>query len=158
MYQSSDLQKFFNRSPETIRQWADEFATYLSELANPPEGVHRRYDEQDLLVFALVNKMREQKATNEEIHEALGRGDRGEVPVAAFFKENGPDLAVKLYQANTELDNLRKRLEEAEAKLATTSEENIRLKTRLEEMEKRIELEREVATLKARLEAMEKKV
>ena len=157
MYQSSDLQKFFSRSPETIRQWADEFARHLSDAANPPEGVHRRYDEQDLLVFALVNEMRERKDSTEDIHEALDDGKRGELPVSAFFKENGTELAVKLYQANTEIDVLRTRLEEMEAQLGKYKEENIQLKTRIEEMEKRIELEKEIAVLRAKLEMQEKK-
>lgn len=157
MYQSSDLQKFFSRSPETIRQWADEFARHLSEAANPPEGVHRRYDEQDLLIFALVNEMRERKESTEDIHAALDNGKRGELPVSAFFKENGTELAVKLYQANTEIDVLRTRIEEMETQLDRYKEENIQLRTRIEEMEKRIELEKEIAVLKAKLEIQQKK-
>ncbi len=157
MYQSSDLQKFFSRSPETIRQWADEFARHLSDAANPPEGVHRRYDEQDLLVFALINEMRESRAPTEDIHAALDEGERGELPVSAFFKENGTELAIKLYQANTEIDILRTRLEKMEAQMEKYKEENIQLKTRIEEMEKRIELEKEIAVLRAKLEMQEKK-
>ena len=157
MYQSSDLQKFFSRSPETIRQWADEFARHLSDAANPPEGVHRRYDEQDLLVFALVNEMRERKESTEDIHAALDNGKRGELPVSAFFKENGTELAIKLYQANTELDVLRSRIGEMEAQMEKYKEENIQLRTRMEEMEKRVELEKEIAVLRARLEFQDKK-
>lgn len=152
MYQSSDLQKYFNRSAETVRQWADEFADHLSDGANPPEGVHRRYDEQDLLVFALVNEMREKKASTEDIHKSLHEGKRGELPVSAFFKENGTELALKLYQANSELDTMRSRIKEMEKQVEIYRDENIKLNTRIEEMEKRVELEKEIAVLKVRLE------
>lgn len=71
-----EVAKTFSVNPQTVRVWAEQFADYLSEYANPTPGETRHFIDDDLQVMALVAYMRGKGATFAEIKEALGRGDR----------------------------------------------------------------------------------
>ena len=76
-YNVGDLSRRFKVSNETIRQWTLEFKQYLSALASPPPGKHRRYEFSDLEVLTLIADMRANHALYDEIHASLQTGERG---------------------------------------------------------------------------------
>lgn len=80
----STLVSLFGVSKHTIRTWTREFAEFLSSGATPPLGQRRRYDDDDIAVFAMINHLRGQNAKFEEIKSVLRRGDRIEVPLDAM--------------------------------------------------------------------------
>lgn len=80
MYKTGDIETTFNISHETVRAWAAEFAAYLSPTATPEKGRQRIFTEDDLLVFALVKTFRNEGKTYNEMHAALGAGQRGDLP------------------------------------------------------------------------------
>lgn len=78
-YQPKHIQQLFSKSPETIRSWGLEFSSFLSLDANPTSG-HRRYNDDDLRVFAYVNIRKAEGASNETISAELANGQRAEPP------------------------------------------------------------------------------
>ena len=56
-YIPSDVAKMLDVHPNTIRQWAKEFAPFLSAGANPPRGVHRAYTSDDIAVIRHIADM-----------------------------------------------------------------------------------------------------
>jgi DNA-binding transcriptional MerR regulator len=72
-----EVARRFGVNPQTIRQWSEQFAPYLSESANPKRGNTRHFTMDDLQVFALVAYMRGRDATFEDIRTALQSGQRG---------------------------------------------------------------------------------
>ena len=76
-YTTNDVKTIFNVAPETIRNWAKEFARYLSVTANPESGRTRLFGDDDLKVLDLVNKMRNENKSYDEIHATLATGQRG---------------------------------------------------------------------------------
>jgi DNA-binding transcriptional MerR regulator len=81
MATTSDIARLFNVSGQTIRVWCKEFALYLSPGATPPDGETRSFTEDDVAVFALAARMRQEaQATYEQIRQALAEGERGHPP------------------------------------------------------------------------------
>lgn len=118
MHGTTSAAKILGVSAQTIRRWTDEFADYLSGAALPDSGKNRRYTEDDLAVFALVNGMKDLGYTFEDIHASLAAGQRGQV----------------------ELD---KQIEQSSNKLELLQMELSRAKARIEELE-RAEIERDI--------------
>ena len=56
-YTPSDVAKMLDVHPNTVRQWAKEFAPWLSAGANPPRGVHRAYTSDDIAVIRHIADM-----------------------------------------------------------------------------------------------------
>jgi len=77
MFTNKDIADRFGVSREASRQWAGEFADYLSPTGNPEKGRQRNYTDDDLLVFALVADMKAAGKHTPEIHAALAAGQRG---------------------------------------------------------------------------------
>ena len=76
-YATRHVGQLFHVSGETVRNWANEFAAYLSVVGNPPKGRQRRFTDEDLAVFSLIAEMKNRGATFDEIHAALAAGQRG---------------------------------------------------------------------------------
>lgn len=62
----------------TIRNWTKQFAIHLSDDANPPAGIERRYSERDIAVLRLVHEWRESRISTSDIH---GRLQGATIPV-----------------------------------------------------------------------------
>jgi DNA-binding transcriptional MerR regulator len=147
------------KSSQTIRNWANEFREYLSPSANPSEGTKRFFTYEDMEVFALVSEMSQQGKPFEEIHLSLANGSRGDLP-----EDNAADVkAIIAQQGAIRLSQLRNQIAELEAQVDPLKEENIRLKTQLENTQKTEAelkearntintLNREIGRLEARLE------
>lgn len=164
-YKTRHIQKYFDISYETVRTWAEEFKEYLSPLANPGEGRHRVFSEDDLRVFSLVSNMKETGSTFSDIHVTLKTGERGRLPEIGFDDEVVEELAIA--QTNRTLAQLTYERNEAVKELQTVKDELIKIRTQLEmkestesdlknqlqQSQQRIEdLVKQVARLEVRLE------
>lgn len=126
----SHLARLFGVSQQTIRQWSNEFQTYLSMRANPGKSRVRSFTNDDLPVLALISQMKELGYTYQEIHAALNNGERGEAPSLnglekvdlALTSERERKLEVRAQQAEQERDFWRERATEAERLLLEREE------------------------------------
>jgi DNA-binding transcriptional MerR regulator len=72
----------FSISHQTVKNWSDDFAQFLSRTANPGGGRKRAFTLDDLRVFALVDQMHQTGGTKAEIRIALSQGQRADLPAA----------------------------------------------------------------------------
>jgi DNA-binding transcriptional MerR regulator len=79
-YTNQHLCAMFNISHQTAKNWAKEFAPFLSPAANPGENRQRVYNMDDLRVFSLVYESRNAGKHYDEIRVALANGSRGDIP------------------------------------------------------------------------------
>lgn len=81
MLTTGNIQKLFDVSAQTVRNWTREFQQYLSPSATPQSrGSKRAFTSEDLAVFALVVERTQSGATYEEIRDALEKGERAAPP------------------------------------------------------------------------------
>lgn len=99
----------FHVTPQTVKRWASEFASYLSVSATPQAGKARLFTDADLEVLALVADMKAAGKTFEEIHAALKAGQRGDVPEMPAGSPAQTTQALAYYQQ--EVDDLRRQLQ-----------------------------------------------
>lgn len=168
-YNSRQVAALFGVALETIRNWGSEFQEYLSPLANPGQGRHRKYSHEDLAVFALVRELKEKGLSYADVHTALRNGERGQPPelapnqvqaIVVSERERRMSLEVQALQAT--IMKLQQRLTDAEA--AQKEAEDLRrktiiLETKLEERqghhEERIaELTRQLEEARKRIESL----
>ena len=83
MYTSRQVATLLNITGETVRARSEEFAEFLSHLANPGTKRQRQFNESDLQVMVLVNDMKNTGSRFADIHLALKNGQRGALPDAA---------------------------------------------------------------------------
>ena len=148
------------KSGQTIRNWTEEFAEYLSPLATV-EGRHRVYSRDDLAVLVLIQDMRDSGFRPSEIGEALARGERGEVPELDVQSLVTMDKELTVKRLEVELDSTRRELEETRKQLENTlreleesravREENIRMEARLEILKEQYEAQ--IASVRQQLDA-----
>ncbi len=79
-YTTSQLCSIFSISPQTVRNWSQDFSRHLSSSAAPGKGRNRMFNEDDLRVFSLIAAMKSNSATHEEIQSSLTAGQRGDLP------------------------------------------------------------------------------
>lgn len=120
VYTVSQVAKYLDTSGTTIRNYAAEFAEFLSPTATPPAGEPRQFSDDDLAVLSTVFVMRGQLATPAAIVAALRDGQRLEPARAA-----GPDDAPAV-----------------DAPAAFTTALQV-LESRLNKLEDRLEIERD---------------
>jgi DNA-binding transcriptional MerR regulator len=128
---------------ETARQWAMEFAEYLSPTGNPGKNKHRIFTDEDMRVFALIAEMKQRNATNEEVHVALKSGQRGTLPAmpaervsALLTTDRERALAMQLAFVQQELFKVQeqiKSVDQVKQNLAQEREKNLIIQTRYEE-------------------------
>ena len=142
MYTSTHAATIFNVSNETIRNWAEQFSRYLSFTANPGKGRTRNFTVEDMEILSLIAEMKNKGSTFEDIHVALGVGQRGDAPellvddVKAMLNgEQERRLVLEVEYLKRSLQDALIRAQDAER----VKEENIRLKAQLESAEKRVE-------------------
>lgn len=79
-YSTKHLVSMFSVSHQTIKNYAQEFAAYLSPTATPEKNHARVYTDEDLRVLDLVVTAKKAGRRYEEIHAMLQSGQRGDVP------------------------------------------------------------------------------
>lgn len=149
LYSSQHTAMIFGVARETIRNWADEFAEYLSPLATPGRGKRRMYSYDDLMVISLVAELKKQGMTYTDIHVSLKNGQRGQPPalppeeiqaLVVGKQERQLELGVEYLQQS--VMQLQRQLERAQGEVVALQEvktTNIRLTILLEEREKQVE-------------------
>lgn len=141
MYGSVQIGKHLGVSDATIRNWAAEFADYLSpgsQTAAP--GEVRTFTPDDLTILETVAALRRQNLNYEEIQQRLADGERIEIDAPPIDVKPGQETAVTIaafqstlqsYEARidkqqTQITELYERLTEAE-KRAVAAETEVRL-------------------------------
>ena len=130
-YRTKDLYTVFGVSHQTIKNWAKDFADYMSPTARPEKDHQRRFTEDDLRVFDLVKRLKQQGRVNEEIRAALGAGQRGELP-------DMPSDLVPVPHA-TALAIASRRVADLELMLLDERLKNARLEGKVETLEKMLD-------------------
>lgn len=141
MYRSEHVSKLYDVARQTVSVWAGEFSEYLSPTANPGKRKRRLFSQEDMEVFDLVAKLKDQHLTNEEIHLQLKVGERGVAPSiqpnevqAIVSGEAESRLSLEVERLQYELVHTRNELQKANEQLAeinTVKNENIRLEVEL---------------------------
>lgn len=79
-FTTSSICKVFKVSHQTAKNWAMEFAPYLSETAKVRAGRKRVFTVPDMTVFALLAEYHQMGFRYDEAHAALIAGKRGVIP------------------------------------------------------------------------------
>lgn len=161
----ADIKELFDISHQTVRRWTDEFESYLSSNATPPSGQMRLFTDDDIRVFALVAEVKNRGGTYEDAHARLRAGERGVIPDEPPSEQEKQlvmsQLAIQNKKLRAQLEALTQERDEALEEIKNTREEVIRLQTKLEIAEERInelkeagrdDLLMEIGRLKALLE------
>ena len=160
---------YFKRSGPTVRNWAKEFADYLSPTGSPEAGKVREFTVEDMKVFDLIAKMKDQGKTYDEIHASLKMGARGNPPdldesdlevLQAAEGERRVALEVQaLQQVIVDLRRQLSRAQETAAQAEIVRLENRELKTSLRYSDKeREDLKKRLDTAQSRIEALSKQL
>jgi len=146
VYTVSQVARHLHTSGTTIRNYAAEFAEFLSPSATPPAGKPRRFTEEDLAVLSTVFVMRGQLAPPAAIIAALHDGQRLE-PTTPASTDDTSDIdapaafTTALQVLESRLNKLEDRLEiERDARIdaekrATAAETELRVLRELHERE-----------------------
>ena len=163
-YTTQHLAVMFGRSKATIRNWAIEFAEYLSPTATPQEGKIRFFTAEDISVFSLVADYKDREQTYEQIHLALKSGTRGDLPDLSEHDMQSISTSERERRVSLEVDalqrtivQLRTDLQEAREKADQFDQvnlENVRLKTSLDHTQQELENTRSQA--QERIAALQK--
>lgn len=168
-FTTKHLATLYGKSETTIRNWAIEFAEYLSPTATPQTGKNRFYTVEDLKVFALVAEMKDQDQTFEQIHIALQSGQRGNPPDLSeqdihtmAIGERERRIALEVEALQRTIVQLRQDLREAQEKAAQVAQvtlENAQLKAALEYTRTDLEMGRmQLREAQQRIEALAKEL
>jgi DNA-binding transcriptional MerR regulator len=147
MFSTKHAQVLFRvASPQTIRNWAKEFANYLSPSATPGSGSTRRFTIDDMKVLALVAQMSSDGSSFDDIHASLATGQRGESPNVSpddmdtlIAGEVERQLSTQLHETNELAQRLQEELDVLKGQVQPLHDENIRLKAQIEDRETRID-------------------
>lgn len=130
MYRSHQIAARLGVSPQTVRTWAIEFASVLSEGARPAEtGAHRAFSEQDVRVFTFVraqrqqNNLRERKLSADDllasIRQAIDTDSLPEIPPAPPNRhDHAGEVQTALISWHAERQVLQQQIADREAQLS----------------------------------------
>lgn len=82
-FSTSQVAKRFGVAEQTVKNWAKEFAEYLSPTATPEPGKRRAFTADDVAIFALAHGMVGRGRDTDAAHVALRAGQRGESGIVA---------------------------------------------------------------------------
>lgn len=82
-FTTSQVAKRFGVADQTVKNWAAEFADYLSPTATPQKGLKRSFTADDVAILALVHGMVGRGRDTGAAHAALQAGQRGETGMVA---------------------------------------------------------------------------
>jgi DNA-binding transcriptional MerR regulator len=169
VYSTKQVSTMFGVTIETVRNWSQEFADYLSHRANPGKKRNRSYTQQDLEVFALVSNLKHEGLTFEDVHVALRNGERStppplppNEPLTLTTGKSERELAITIAQQEQTIALLRQQLIETHAELEElrqVRERSIRLEERLETATHQVsKLEERITELTQKTEELSKEV
>lgn len=134
-----------NVVPQTVRNWAEEFARHLTLGANPGSGRNRHFTVEDMKVFALVSDMKSGGSSFDEIHLSLDNGQRGSAPAmppddvqVLALGEHQMELFKQVEELQLTVSRLKEERDNALALLEPVKNENTKLKIQLEVIQDRV--------------------
>jgi DNA-binding transcriptional MerR regulator len=136
-FSTSQVAKRFGVADQTVKNWAAEFAAYLSPTATPEPGKKRAFTVEDVAVFALVHDMVGRGRDPEAAHAALSAGQRG-TNSALVQAQTGDNLIV----VQQERDRLQGAVMELRAQLTEARSDRDELVSKLAETELLLKLYR----------------
>lgn len=72
----AEVARLLGVEPAKVKQWANEFAEYLTLTARPAKGQERQFAEADLRVLAVVTEHLELGNDADDVHYALNSGEQ----------------------------------------------------------------------------------
>lgn len=149
-YTTKHVTDLFLVSHETVKNWSQEFADYLSPSATPPAGTKRVFTDDDLRVFSLVSDYKKRGLTYSDAQVALKSGQRGEVPAPTALDRLPPVVQDMLVRLRSDMERLQSQLEVEKGNTQKAVGQVELLKDQLVDKERQIrELIEENARLKA---------
>lgn len=133
-FSTSQVAKRFGVADQTIKNWAAEFAQYLSPTATPGEGKRRAFTADDVSVFAVVHELVGRGRDTSAAHAALQAGRR---PTDALIPLSTGDTLISVQR---ERDMLQGAVMELREQLAKSTSDRDELIKRLARAELRLEL------------------
>ena len=133
-FKNENVQNTFSITEQTVRNWADSFAKYLSPGANPGSGATRLFTREDMAVFSLIAEMRGQGKKYDAIGLALENGQRGglpDLPDEALIELSSSAHGIMLANENRELKAKIMTMATDIESFSKMTTENIQLKERL---------------------------
>lgn len=151
---TSDLAKRLKVHPNTVRNYADEYARFLSAGAI---SVKRAFTQDDALIIATIAHLRNQGIKTELVKQQLEAGYRVDtLPTAATPEEETARESIALV-ALPEYSRVLDLLKERENELARVVAERDKAQTDSAGLNNRIaDLQLEIGTMRGRLELLEK--
>ena len=142
LYTSGDIIQLFDISRQSARQYAIEFADYLSPSANPAKGSQRNFSALDMGVYAMIVQMKKRGATYEQIHMQLKTGARGDVPSVAPIQAK-PDskrahMERQLVIAHDQISTLQTDVLRKDAQIEVYQQQVARLEKRISDLDREI--------------------
>ena len=113
-YSTQNVCALFQVSHQTVKNWSDEFASFLSPSATPGANRKRSFTPHDLQVFSLVNDFRKRGFTYADAQAALAAGQIGDIPESTTDLVASPPPAL-LLTLREEITNLRLILKSVES-------------------------------------------
>lgn len=161
-YTTQHVCTLYDVSPQTVRNWTEEFSRYLSVLAVPGKGRNRLFTDDDMRVFSLIASSKDNGAVYEEIHASLASGQRGELPELPPDEANAlvvSDQQQKILMLSQQALAMQTERDMALAELRKTQEEMIRLNERLQGRDDRIQqLDAQLQKLQQRVEELSREI
>jgi DNA-binding transcriptional MerR regulator len=112
VYTTQDVARLFQVSRQTVKNWSDEFVSYLSPTAQPEKGKKKLFTPEDIEVFALVAEYHGRGLHYEDVHAALKTGQKGIAPLEqrGLSPLQPSELMVALKQQVDELHRMNEEL------------------------------------------------
>jgi DNA-binding transcriptional MerR regulator len=167
-YSTSDINKLFGISTQTVREWTDDsrFGEFFSQLAKPAaKGQHKRFSQEDMEVIAYIHEQKWKYGKPEtDITNELRAGARGVIPDGGFGSPS--EIIQKMADAEDELQVMQARMTALQIERDRARAEAEVLRNMLEAEQKSRseitnqlnqtinELNREIGKLQARLEIL----
>lgn len=129
---STEAAKIVDVSTQTIRDWSDRYAEFLSPSARPEKGEIRDFTEDDIRVLLTIKRDADRRLTPEEMIRILQSGDRvAEIPDPVESEEEVPasEHAMALAKINALQRELSIIREEHNREVNRLLDENKELKT-----------------------------
>lgn len=159
MATSSDLADRFEVSEQTIRNWSNEFASFLSPDATPPgDRAPRFFTPEDELILSTVATLRIQRKSYAEISGLLQEGYRDERPQEQSSED--PTTALTRWQMQEVIGQQREQIATLKGRYEEAQEQAQRREADLEgqlvnERNARLDAEKRAVRAETRLELHE---
>jgi len=152
-YTTKHATNLFSVSHETVKNWSQEFADYLSPSATPPAGTKRVFTDDDLRVFALVADYKKRGLTYADAQLALRSGQRADIPQPDTIDRLPAVVQDMIVRLRSDMERLQSQLETEKGNTNKALGQVELLKDQLADKERQV---RELLEENARMKAAQK--